>query len=162
MQSVTKDLNTVSHKSASLGLDLNMYVSGADPSFVAGVVDQLHSLAPGIWLLDPSEVILLGSNHRSPLTIEALSPAFQSKVSAIHTLISRLGVLLAHDVFYLLRHRFTIPKLLYLLWTSPCWKILNDLEGFDEMIFNSLQNICNIQFDPTVWAQSTLPTARGG
>ena len=95
------------------------------------------------------------------LTIEALSLAFQSKASAIYTLISRLELLFAHNAFYLLCHCFTIPKLLYLLQTSPCWKILNDLEDFDEMICNSLQNVCNIQFDPTVWAQSTLPTAWG-
>ena len=161
-QSITKDLELILHRSSQLGLNLNLskcelYVSGADPSFISGVINQLHLLAPGIWILDPSEVMLLGS----PLTMEALSPAFQSKMSAIRTLVSRLEVLFAHDAFYLLRHCFAIPKLLYLLRTSPSWRILDDLQGFDETIRICLQKICNINFDQTVWAQST-PTAKGG
>ena len=57
---------------------------------------------------------------------------------------------------------FAIPKLLYLLRTSPSWRILDDLQGFDETIRTCLQRICNINFDQTVWAQSILPTAKGG
>ena len=100
----------------------------------------------------------------SPLTIEALSPAFQSKLSTIHTLISRLEVLFAHDALYLLCHCFAIPKLLYLLRASPSWRIQSDLQSFDETICTCLQRVCNniINFDSTVWAQSILPIAKGG
>ena len=120
LQLITEDLEPILHRSPQLGLNLNLskcelYVSGAVPSFVTGVIYQLHLLAPGIRLLDPADVMLLGS----PLTIEALSPAFQSKLSTIHTLVSRLEVLFAHDTLCLLCHCFAIPKLLYLLWTSP-------------------------------------------
>ena len=96
LQSITEDLKAVLHKSTLLGLNLylskcELYVSGADTrlSVVSGVVNQLYLLAPGIRMLDPSEVMLLGS----PLTTEALSPA-----------------VFAHNAFYLLHHCFTIPK----------------------------------------------------
>jgi len=44
---------------------------------------------------------------------------FESKLSCIQTLMSHLETLFANDAFYLLRHCFAIPKLLYLLHTSP-------------------------------------------
>ena len=94
LQSITEDLELILHRYSQLGLNLNLskyelYVSGADPSFISGVINQLHLLTSGIWILDPSEIMLLGS----PLTMEA---AFKSKLNAIHTLVSRLEVLFAH------------------------------------------------------------------
>jgi len=63
----------------------------------------------GVRLLDSSEITLLGS----PITLAALPSSFESKLGSIQILISRLENLFAHDAFYLLRHCFAIPKLLY-------------------------------------------------
>ena len=67
-------------------------------SFVSSIVNQLHLLAPGIWILNPSEVMLLGS----PLTTDLNCVLF------VLLLPCRLEILFV-----------AIPKLLYLLWTSP-------------------------------------------
>ena len=94
------------------------------------------------WLLEFSYWIHLMSCFWGPhaLTVEALSPVFQSKLSTIHTLVSRLEVLIAHDALYLLRHCFAIPKLLYLLWISSSWRIQSDLQSFDETIRSYLSS----------------------
>ena len=57
----------------------------------------MQSVAPGVRLLDSSEVTLLGS----PITLDALPSSFESKLSTIQILSSRLETLFAHDAFYI-------------------------------------------------------------
>ena len=149
-QSVLADFTTILEQSSSLGLSLNLskceaYIAGASSTHF---VDELQSVAPGIHLLDSSEVTLLGS----PITFDALPSSFESK--CIQTLISRLETLFAHDAFYLLRHCFAIPKLLYLLRTS---RVSGLLEKFDELIRTSLLTVTNINISSSAWAQSIFP-----
>ena len=131
------------------------YIAGASST---PFIDELQSVAPGVRLLDSSEVTLLGS----PITLDALPSSFESKLGCIQTLSSCLETLFAHDAFYLLRHCFAIPKLLYLLCTSPSWRVPGLLETFDELIRTSLQTISNINISSSAWAQSILPAAKGG
>ena len=127
-QFVLADFTTILEQLSSLGLSLNLFkceLNMASASY-SHFVDELQSVAPGVRLLaiDSSEVTLLGS----PITLDALPLSFESKLSSIQILTSRLGTLFAHDAFYLLRHCFVIPKLLYLLCTSPSWKVSGLLE----------------------------------
>ena len=127
-QSVLADFTTILEQSSSLGLSLNLskceaYIAGASST---PFIDELQSVAPGVRLLDSSEVTLLGS----PITLDALPSSFESKLGCIQTLSSRLETLFVHDAFYLLRHCFAIPKLLYLLHTSPSWRVPGLLEKF--------------------------------
>ena len=159
-QSVLADFTTILEQSSSLGLSLNLskceaYIAGASST---PFIDELQSVAPGVRLLDSSEVTLLGS----PITLDALLSSFESKLGCIQTLSSHLETLFAHDAFYLLRHCFAIPKLLYLLRTSPSWRVPGLLEKFDELICTSLQTFTNINISSSAWAQSILPAAKGG
>ena len=103
-------------------------------------VDELQSIAPGFHLLDSSDVTLLGS----PIILDALSSSFESKLGCIQTPISCLESLFACDAFYLLCHCFAIPKFLYLLCTSPSWRVSELSEEFDNLILSSLQTVTNI------------------
>ena len=141
-QSILADFTTILEQSSSLGLSLNLskcelYIAGASSSHF---VDELKLVAPGVRLPDSSEVTLLGS----PITFDALPSSFESKLSGIQTLTSHLEALFAHDGFYLLHYCFAIPKLLYLLCTSPSWRISGLSEKFDDLIFTSLQTVTNI------------------
>ena len=98
----------------------------------------------------------------SPITLDALPSSFESKLSGIQTLTLRLEALFAHDGFYLLHYCFAIPKLLYLLHTSPSWRVSGLLEKFDDLICTSLQTVTNIIISSSAWAQSILPAAKGG
>jgi len=98
----------------------------------------------------------------SPIILDALPSSFESKLSAIQILTSRLKTLFAHDAFYLLRHCFAIPKLLYLLRTSPSWRVSELLGKFDNLICTSLQTVTNINISFSARAQSILPAAKGG
>jgi len=119
------------------------------------LVNKFQSVAPDFRFLDSSEVTLLGS----PIMLHALPSSFESKLSSIQTLTSRLETLFAHDAFYLLRHCFDI---LYLLRTSPSWRVSGLLEKFDDLIHTSLQIVTNINISSSAWAQSILSAAKGG
>ena len=86
--------------------------------------------------------ILLGSS----ITLDALSSSFESKLGCILTLISRLETLFANDAFYLLRRCFAIPKLLYLLCTSPSCRVSGLLEKFDELIHTFFHSQTNFAY----------------
>ena len=98
----------------------------------------------------------------APLTTEAMPPLLRAKTEALVSMVSHLRSLHAHDTVYLLRNCFAIPKLLYLLRTSPAWKAKEELVMFDKMVCQALQDICNIRLDDTMWSQASLPTSKGG
>ena len=73
----------------------------------------------------------------------------------------RLKILTTHDAFFLLRNCFAIPKLLYILRTSPCFDspLLFD---FDAVLRDILRTVLNISLTDQVWQQATLPPSFGG
>ena len=75
----------------------------------------------------------------------------------------RLHYLTCHDAYLLLRHSLAIPKLLYLLRTSPCF-LSSSLKIYDDELRATVCSSFDIQLaesDPS-WTQSTLPVRRGG
>ena len=63
----------------------------------------------------------------------------------------RPNLLQTHDDLLLLRHPFSIPKLLYLLHTSPCF-LGEHLEVFDDTLHHLLCKIINVSLDDdSVW-----------
>ena len=98
----------------------------------------------------------------APLTTEALPHLLHAKIESLECMISRLRILQAHDALYLLRNCFALPKLLYLLRTSPTWRVSELLEGFDSRVRDAIQEICNIKLDNFMWSQASLPTSMGG
>ena len=75
----------------------------------------------------------------------------------------RLRHLYAHDALCLLRHVFSLPKMLYTLRTSPCF-LSPELELFDQLqrkLFGSITNIDLFASD-RAWTQASLPVCSGG
>ena len=73
-----------------------------------------------------------------------------------------LEALHLHDAITILRHSFSIPKLLHTLCTSPAFSspILN---SWDHLMKSIVCRITNIYFDQSdTWLQATLPVKVGG
>ena len=158
-----RDFNTILQSSSSFGLELNeskcdVIFGGMDEVCSMSALEQIHSVAPNIRVIQPHEAILLGA----PLTSEALDPILSLKIDDVRRLSSRLVALHAHDALFLLRNCLAIPKLLYILRTAPMWKIHEGLNTFDETVRQALQSVCNINMDNSTWTQATLPTSKGG
>ena len=74
----------------------------------------------------------------------------------------RLKLLAAHDALLLLRYSFSIPRVLYILHTAPCF-LSSQLEAYDSIIRDIVTNILNVSFTSDMgWKQATLPVRTGG
>ena len=75
--------------------------------------------------------------------------------------IDRLSLLQAHDALCLLKNSTAMPKLLYILRTSPCFD--NPLlASFDDALRRGLSLVLNVELTDKQWSQATLPVQMGG
>ena len=75
-------------------------------------------LYQGVCVVDPADATLLGSPIGDTGSIIA---AINTRAAILKCLRERLHYLTSHDAYLLLHHSLAIPKLLYLLRTSPCF-----------------------------------------
>ncbi len=115
---------------------------------------------PGVEIVDPSSVSLLGS----PLgDIVSIDRAVKEKLEALKIMGSRFQHISAHDALTLLRHSFSIPKLRYLLRTAPCF-LSSLLEEYDHTLRTILSSVTNtpLLHNDRAWLQAVLPVKSGG
>ena len=153
-------MKTIIYQSPHLGLELNgskceVILGEMDLSSANVALAMLREVAPDVHLLQRDTATLLGA----PLFHSTLSSSLRSKIHVLERLTSRLECLHAHDTLFLLKNCLAIPKLMYLLRSSPAWQASEDLEAFDAVLY---QSICNINLDSATWLQATLPTSKGG
>ena len=119
----------------------------------------MHKLYPGeCQLFKKEDVIILGS----PLTSTALRPQFQHKHSIFKAMTEKLSLLDRHQAYFLLKNCFSMPKLMYLLRSSPTFQHPDLLADFDDCLKSCAADICNVLFDDIGWIQTTLPIRLGG
>ena len=159
---VLSDLERVVNAEANLGLSINsakceLIVLSEDEEFREDCLTRFRSVAPDIQATVLNSATLLGS----PLSKEAADTVLQEKLKSLEQLTHRLKDLDAHDAYFLLRHCFSIPKLLYTLRSAPCfdspW-----LREYDKALNNALENIIGVAMSETAFAQATLPVEFGG
>ena len=110
-----------------------------------------------LCVVQRKHAILLGS----PIgTLEGIQDTICSK-KTLEVLGDRLRCLHAHDALCLLRHAFVIPKLLYVIHTSPCF-LSPELQNFDSLVRSLLCAILNIRLYVSAWTQASLPIWCGG
>ena len=114
---------------------------------------------PGLRSVRCSQATLLGS----PIgDIDCIDNCLQKKIALLQIMGERLDLLCSHDALILLRHYFSIPKVLYILRTAPCF-LSYHLKSFDDLLRSTLSNIVNISLDSDVaWLQASLPVKVGG
>ena len=122
--------------------------------------DAMLTAAQDLCVVSPDQATLLGSPIGS---IESINSAIRSKVSTLKINGSRIHHLHAHDAFCLLHHAYSIPKMLYILRSSPCF-LSSQLEEFDHLQRSILSDIANIDLvnNNSAWAQASLPVRSGG
>ena len=104
------------------------------------------------------DVILLGS----PLTSTAIRPQFQRKLSIFKAMTEKLSLLDRQLAYFLLKNCFSMPKLMYLLRSSPTFIHPDLLADFDDCPKSCATDICNVSFDDIGWIQATLPIRLSG
>ena len=145
-------------EATELGLHLNRKKTELVCDDVASCEVFLTSV-PGLHVVNCSQATLLGSPIGS---IDHVDGIIRHKVTQLRLMGQRLSLLQAHDALLLLHHSFSIPKLLYLLCTSPCF-LAEHLEEFDDTLRHLLCKIINVNLDnDSAWLQASLPVRWGG
>ena len=157
VEDVLRDLRFLIEASKDLDLNLNTRKSeiiSDDESAVSTMI----SAFPSLTVVISHNAMLLGSPIGGDVSVDS---AIGSNIHSLQTLGDRLKLLHAHDALTLLRNAFTMPKILYILRTAPCfWSTL--LEDFDSIQRSLLEGICNIQLNDDSWMQAALPINAGG
>ena len=104
------------------------------------------------------ELDLLGS----PLSNTAVPAALEKKRDELERLTSRLEEIDAHPALILLKNCFALPKLMYVLRTSPAFRFLEHLRGIDELIKKCVSAVSNTHLTDESWRQARLPVRHGG
>jgi len=155
--SLLSDLETVRRVGPSVGLLLNedkCEIVTSDN----GVVSSLRTVLPNIRHVPCGEAVLLGAPIGDQSAVDTV---LNSKLTAFQLLASRLMKLNAQDALFLLRNCFTLPKLLYTLRCTPCYKS-DVLTEYDTVVRHTLKTVLNVDLTAAVWNQATLPVSSGG
>ena len=94
---------------------------------------------------------------------DCIDQVIRDKTESLRTMGDRLSYLHAQDALLLLRHSFTIPKLLYTLRTLPCF-LSYELSIYDNILKSITSMITNVPLgnSVTTWTQASLPVKQGG
>ena len=122
------------------------------------IVSDFKELLPDLKITSIDESIILGS----PIAAQGVQSEIQSKLNALKIMISRLHLIDPHQAFVMLKNSFAIPKMTYLLRSSPAYQQDDLLQEFDLTLRNSMSSITNIEFTDDSWTQASLPARSGG
>ena len=119
------------------------------------LVTTLAPDLPGLKRTELADVVFLGS----AIIDLAAKKAIASKLHTYHLMTHRLQQLDTHTGFFFLKNALSLPRLLFLHRSSPCYRHSDDLVAYDEC---TAESICNVQFDDTGWKQAKLPVRFAG
>ena len=141
-----------------IGLQVNRVKSeiiSKDPE----IAEAMVRAAPGLRIVHLDQAALLGS----PLSMEGIDSAIRRKTEALRIMSKRFPHLHSHYAFCLLIHASTLPKLLYIFRSSPCFLSRSSLREFDRLQRAMLSDIANVDlvFDDRSWIQASLPVKSG-
>ena len=122
------------------------------------VIQNFKQLLPELKITSINESIILGA----PIAAPGVRSEIKTKLDALKRMISRLNLIDPHQAFVLLKNSFAIPKMTYLLRSSPAYQQVDLLDDFDIIVRNSISSITNIDFTDDSWTQVSLPVRSGG
>ena len=161
---VLRDFRMIISESAKLGLEVRpdkceLYCLGnSSETQKSLILSEFNKISPLIETPGIDNLIILGA----PVGNLAISNALSDKIADLERMCLCLKNIEAHHAFFLLKSSFSIPKLLYILRSSPCFNYPELLAKYDDILYSSLESICNIRLDTDARKQASLPTALVG
>ena len=158
---VQKDLSYIVRTASEIGLSVNItkceiLCNGGDFEGIEEAYSAVERVAQGITRADTTMAFL-----GTALFLEGRATILADKIDKLSSLVQRLKDLRSHDALFLLKNCIAIPRLYYLLRTSPCFShpLIGD---YDQQLRQGLELITNNSLGEASWAQATLPVASGG
>ena len=110
-------------KGSTLATDFGLQLNNGKSEVICknnATLGSILVLIPGLHVTDPAHASLLGAPIGG---IDGINKSLTTKTDSLRILGDRLGNLQAHDAFCLLRNAFSLPKLMYILRSSPCFTL---------------------------------------
>ncbi|XP_049886857.1 uncharacterized protein LOC126381429 [Pectinophora gossypiella] len=157
---VKQDLDILLPRFRELGLEVNTSKCeffGCGPASFSSL-PSFRDLLPGLKQVSRSTFSLLGS----PIFPEAIPEAIEIRRRLLLLAQERLRGISAHVALLLLRVCFAVPKITYLLRTTPTWLCPDEVGLFDGTLRDTLEIILNVSLSDDQWCQASLPIRYGG
>ena len=161
VESVCEDLRRIIPMLSDIGLEVNpsmSEVSNVSCANTQSVLLAIESALPGVTVTQREDISILGA----PIDMNGCRTGVLKAVERLSIMSSLLESIDAHPAFFLLRNCLSMPRLLFKLRSSPCYRLHAELTQFDKALRHAASTVCNVNFDDTGWQQSTLPVAHGG
>ena len=163
-EAALEDLKRIKEDAARLGLKVKP--SKCEITFLVeitsvlreNILSEFNLVCPGIIVTPKEELELLGA----PLGAVSRKRLLEKKVEDFETMSSNLEKVEPHTALFLLRNCFSIPKVLYYLRTSECFRENALLKNYDSLINRMLETITNVSMDQNSLSQARLPDNLGG
>ena len=150
---------------SDIGLEVNptkSEVSNVSCDNFQSVLLAIESAHPGVTVTEREDLCILGA----PIDINGCRTGVLKAVERLSTMSRRLESIDAHHAFFLHRNCLSMPRLLFKLRSSPCYRrcyrLHAELTQFDKTLRQAASTVCTVKFDDTGWQRSTLPVAQGG
>lgn len=158
IETVRHDLMIIEQKFKEMGLEVNinkceLFVLNED---IHDDKTFFENAFPGLKIVQT--LTLLGS----PITMTAVDVIFDKKIRSLELMFNRLELLNNHVAYFILKHCLGIPKLIFLLRTTPMWKFPEIVKRIDNLMKLTIERICNIRLDDYQYSVSSLPCRQGG
>ena len=144
-------IHDLESEALKLGLTLNhakCEVFGLSPSDVI----TWRDLGLNFIITERRDATFLGA----PLSPEGVESAIAEQGSRVRALTPRLCKMASHEAFHLLKTCFAVPKVQYLLRSTPAFAAVA-VADLSVAIREALSAVTNIQLDDTSWLQASLP-----
>ena len=161
---VLRDFRMIISESAKLGLEVRptkcelYFLGNSSETQKSLILSEFNKISPLIETPGIDNLIILGA----PVGNLTISNVLSDQIADLERMCLRLKNIEAHHAFFLLKSSFSIPKLLYILRSSPCLNYPELLAKYDDILYSSLESICNIRLDIDARKQASLPAALGG
>lgn len=155
IDSVVAEIKKVISLSEDVGLKLNSIkceILRIKPLSDAEI-EKLNEIIPGIIVSLPEDFCLLGA----PLTLDGIPEAIRNKSINCTSYFETNKFERTSSIV----HCLSIPKIMRLLRSSPCWLFKGNLNKFDKVVQHSVKEITNVNFDENARTQCSLPIQKG-
>ena len=157
MECVCEDLRRI----IPLLSDISLEVNPTKPEVSNVSSDNFQSVLltlPGFTVTEREDLGILGA----PIDIDGCQTGVPKAVERLSTVSSRLESIDAHPAFFLFRNYVSMPRLLFKLRSSPCYRLHAEQTQFYETLRLAASIVCNVKLDDTGWQLLTLSDAHCG
>ena len=132
-ESVCEDLRRIIPMLSDIGLEVNptmSQVSNVSCDNFKSVLIAIESALPGVTVTESEDLSILGA----AIDINGCRIEVLNAVVRLSTMSSRLESIDAHPAFFLLRNCLSMPRLLFKLRSSPCYRLHAELTQYDKTL----------------------------